>query len=524
MLEKLNSLSFLPQSFFTWALIVVVGVLYGYYKFTTWHFDVFKRLGIKGPTPLPLLGTMWPMIKKGLIHHDLELKKYGSVVGTFQGSIPMLMIYDLEIIKQILIKDFSNFTNRFDPGFSNYPLDKMLLVLKDDHWKHVRNHLTPTFTAGKLRKMDGKMHRCLDALLSTLEKKADAKETFEFRQLCGAFTMDVIASTAFGVEVDSLNDVNNVFVKMAKKAFDFSFSNVTTLILFFAPFLVKPLSKVGISIFPRDATEFFGKVVDKAMADRKKGNEDDVDFLQLMTNAQVGGEDFEKSTWSTKGLTHQEILAQGILFFFAGYETTANTLSLLGYQLALNPECQEKLIKEVDEAMADKKHVTYDIAQNMSYLDMCINETLRMYPAGPRTDRVAKTDITINGVFIPKGMIIGIPIYAFQNDPEIWPEPEKFNPERFTEDAKESRDPISFMPFGSGPRNCVGMRLALMELKMSMVHILQRMKFVVSEETQIPLKLDKLKMQGVNGIRIKVERRVKDETSTGPTTCNGTHL
>jgi cytochrome P450 family 3 subfamily A len=138
---------------------------------------------------------------------------------------------------------------------------------------------------------------------------------------------------------------------------------------------------------------------------------------------------------------------------------------------------------------------------------MCLSEVLRLYPSGPRTDRVTKNEITIKGVRIPKGMTIGVPIYALQNDPEIWPNPTKFDPERFTPEAKEGRNPFNYFPFGLGPRNCVGMRLALMELKMAMVFLLQRLKFVVCEDTQIPLQLNKLKMVGVNGIKLRVERR-----------------
>lgn len=502
----------------TW-LVVTTGVVFLIYKYCVWHFGVFKRLGIKGPTPYPAVGTMGPMMKVGLMKHDLELKKeYGSVVGTFMGRLPNLMIYDPEMLKQILVKDFSNFSNRYDPNIHDYPLEKMVVFLKDEHWKHVRNHLAPTFSSGKLRKMNGKMMHCVDTFLKNLERNADKKEIFDFRELSGAFTMDVIASTAFGLQIDSHNDPKNQFVKMAKKAFDFNFTKLSTLLFFFFPFLIKPLGRIGLPIFPKDVVDFFSAAVNRAMSERKDANSDNMDFLQLMINAEAEDEvkkqtngEVRSSTedgWNkSKGLTHDEVLAQGIVFFLAGYETTANTLALFGYQLAVNPDVQERLIKEIDDVMKDEKHVTYDLVQKMPYLEMCLSEILRLYPAGPRTDRVTKCDVVINGLFIPKGMIVVVPIYAIQNDPEFWTNPEKFDPERFAPEAKESITPFTFMPFGLGPRNCVGMRLALMELKMSMVHILQRLKFVVCEKTQIPLQLEKLKMQGVDGIKLKVEKR-----------------
>jgi cytochrome P450 family 3 subfamily A len=505
----------------TWVYIFVPTV-YVAYKYATWNFGVFKKLGINGPRPWPIVGTSWTMITRGLVEHDMSFRKYGSVVGTFQGRTPILMIFDVEILKQILIKDFSNFTNRFPAPFTDYPVRKMLTVLQGDNWKHVRNILTPTFSSGKLRKMNKQIQKCSETFMANLLDKAEKNEIFDFREICGAFTMDVIASTAFSVQIDSHNDPNNKFVTMGKKAFMFRLTSPKLLVFFFFPFLVRPLSKLGISIFDSDVTQFFVDVIHQLMDQRNtEETKKSVDFLQLMMDSsekEETGEDVSKDKWTSddksenskpRGLTHEELLAQGFLFFLAGFETTANTLSLLAYSLATHPECQEKLIKEIDEVTKENAEIDYDVVNKMTYLDMCLSETLRLYPAGPRTDRVCGSDTTINGVFIPKGMTIVSPIYVLHMDPEVWPNPTEFNPERFTAEAKEARNPYYYMPFGVGPRNCVGMRLALTELKMAAATILQRMKFVKCEETQVPLKLNKISMKGENGIKIRMEKRQK---------------
>lgn len=507
----------------TWILIAVVVIL-AYYRYYSWHYGIFKRLGIPGPTPIPLLGTMLPMMKEGVEASVTNMKTYGKVIGAFQGPTPLLMIHDTDILKKILVTEFSNFTNRFNPGISDYPLAKLITAVKDEHWKHIRSHLTPTFSSGKLRKMNAKMLQSIETLYGNLEKSMIKDEVFEFRALCGAFTMDVIASTAFGVKVDSHNDPNNQFVRMAKKAIEMSFASFNAILFLFLPFLVKPLSSLGLmSLFPKDAITFFVSVIDRAISERQNLDSEstDVDFLQLMVNAHVDDDEYkkkteeeksssEKATWTkSKGLSHEEILAQSILFFLAGYDATANTLALFGYELACHPDIQDRLIEEIDRVMKDEKQVTYDLvhASSMPYLDMCISEVLRLYPSGFRTDRVTRNETTINGVRIPKGMTIGISIYALQRDPDVWPDPNKFDPERFTPEAKAARDPFYYLPFGIGPRNCVGMRLALMELKMAMVYLLQRLKFVVCEETEIPLELQKLRMAAVKGIKLKVMKR-----------------
>uniref|UniRef100_A0A8C4Q666 Cytochrome P450 n=1 Tax=Eptatretus burgeri TaxID=7764 RepID=A0A8C4Q666_EPTBU len=106
----------------------------------------------------------------------------------------------------------------------------------------------------------------------------------------------------------------------------------------------------------------------------------------------------------------------------------------------------------------------------LPYLDMVISETLRMFPIAVRLERVCKESIELGGLHLPRGMIIGVPLFALHRDPSIWPEPEEF---RFTKEAKEDRNPYTYLPFGAGPRNCIGMRFALMHMKMGLVALIQ---------------------------------------------------
>ncbi|CAO2630601.1 Cytochrome P450 3A31 [Lemmus lemmus] len=125
----------------------------------------------------------------------------------------------------------------------------------------------------------------------------------------------------------------------------------------------------------------------------------------------------------------------------------------------------------------------------MEYLDMVLSETLRLYAIANRLERVCKQDVEMNGVFIPKGSVVMIPIFSLHRDPQYWPEPEEFRPERFSKEKKGSIDPYVYMPFGNGPRNCIGMRFALMNIKLALTKLLQNFSFQPCKETQIPLKL-----------------------------------
>ncbi|ESO10628.1 hypothetical protein HELRODRAFT_72659, partial [Helobdella robusta] len=455
--------------------------------YATWTFDTFTKMGIRGPKPIMCLGNFAGLYKMGITKYDLEMKKkYGQIHGEFLGRQPVLTIYDTAILKQIMIKDFHLFTNHFNLGVTPPPLDKMLSLLKDDHWKFVRSIMSPTFSSGKMRKMSDQINVCCRTLCENLKVEADKKRVFDLKTICDAFTMDTIASTAFGVSIDSHNDPNNVFVRMARDVFKLKLTPGIAL-MFLAPFLLKPLNRLGVPLSKNDVLQFFTEVVKKAI--RNRDDDKHLDFLQLMLNAHKedgDDEDDDDEDDDDDVSGNEDLLAQCLLFFLVGFETTSTALSYFGYNMACNSEAQEKLFEEVSENIGDKEP-TYDSIRQLTYLDMCLNETLRMFPFGTRTDREALQDVTINGLFIPKGMVVGIPIYALQNDPEHWHDPHLFNPERFSPtnwDPKTS-DPLRFMPFGAGPRKCVGMRLAKMEVKMAVVHMIRNFRFVASEETDV---------------------------------------
>ncbi|XP_012878861.1 PREDICTED: cytochrome P450 3A13 [Dipodomys ordii] len=183
-------------------------------------------------------------------------------------------------------------------------------------------------------------------------------------------------------------------------------------------------------------------------------------------------------------LSDLELAAQSIIFIFAGYETTSLTLSFAMYLLALHPDVQKKLQEEVDRTLPNKAPVTYDAVMEMEYVDMVVNEVLRLYPIAGRLERACKADVEISGVVIPKNTVVMVPTYALQRDAKYWPEPEEFRPERFSKKNKESINPYIYMPFGAGPRNCIGMRFALMNIKLALVRLMQNFSFQPCKETQ----------------------------------------
>uniref|UniRef100_A0A8C8YY62 unspecific monooxygenase n=1 Tax=Prolemur simus TaxID=1328070 RepID=A0A8C8YY62_PROSS len=326
----------------------------------------------------------------------------------------------------------------------------------------------------------------------------------------GAYSMDVITATSFGVNIDSLNNPKDPFVEKAKRLLKFDFLDPLFLSITLFPFLIPIFEMLNISVFPKDVTNFLKNSVKRMKESRLQDKQKHrVDFLQLMIDTQNS-----KETESHRVLSDMEIIAQSIIFIFAGYDTTSSVLSFIMYELATHPDVQQKLQEEIDATLPNKTPATYDALLQMEHLDMVVNETLRLFPIAGRIERVCKKDVEIKGVFIPKGVVVMIPTHALQRDPKYWPEPEEFRPERFSKKNKDNIDPYLYMPFGTGPRNCIGMRFALLNMKLALVKILQNFSFKPCKETQVPVKLSPTGLlQPEKPIVLKVESR--DGTISG---------
>uniref|UniRef100_A0A672LXA1 Cytochrome P450 3A n=1 Tax=Sinocyclocheilus grahami TaxID=75366 RepID=A0A672LXA1_SINGR len=439
----------------TWALLMLfVALLYVY---GSWPHSFFKKLGIPGPKPLPFFGTMLEY-RKGFHQFDVEcLKKYGRVWGIYDARQPVLCIMDQSIFKTILVKEcYSLFTNRRNFRL-NGPLYDAVSIVEDEDWRRIRSVLSPSFTSGRLKEMFGIMKTHSHILVDNLGKTATRGEAVDIKEFFGAYSMDVVTSTAFSVDIDSLNNPKDPFVTNIKKMLKFDLLNPLFLITALFPFITPVLEKMDFAFFPTSVTDFFFAALKKIKSERVASDHKKkrVDFLQLMVDSQTAGKEHTE-----KGLSDHEILSQSMIFIFGGYETTSSTLSFFFYNLATNPEAMEKLQEEIDQTFPDKAPVDYEAVMNMEYLDAALNESLRLFPIVGRLERVCKKTVDINGLLIPKDMVVMIPTFALHRDPDYWSDPESFKPERFTKGNKESIDPYMYMPFGLGPRNCIGMRFA----------------------------------------------------------------
>lgn len=381
---------------------------------------------------------------------------------------PVFLIRSPELVRQIAIKDFEHFTNRkrFFVDTKNSLFGNSIFQLEDQKWKDMRSSLSPAFTGSKMRAM---FELIRDVGEDTVKYLKESKQTvLNLRDFLSRYANDVIATTAFGFQINSNKDRDNEFYKMGEKVTDVDFHDL------FRPDMINLLMEI-----------------------RGEG---------------VQGQNDKKASHHWNDM---EIVAQSFIFFFAAFDTVSATLSFLSQELLENQDCQDRLREEILEIAdsLDGEPLSYEALGKMKYADAVIAEAMRKWPAIPFIDRVCKKTLVLQDpdtgkdVTIKKGDFIQMFTVGIQRDPRYFPDPMKFDPERFSEDNKKSIEAGTVFPFGIEPRMCIGNRFALLEMKSLLFHLFKNYKFEKHEKSVIPLlKLDPAtsKLEPAGGFWVKL--------------------
>ena len=194
------------------------------------------------------------------------------------------------------------------------------------------------------------------------------------------------------------------------------------------------------------------------------------------------------SNQTAKKLTEDEIIAQGVVFFIAGYEATATTLSWAAYELALNPSIQQRLYEEIKTAVDTNGDIDYGLLSKLPFLDAVISETLRLHNPVVKLKRICteKCHLDDTDITMEEGQQVEIAVHVVHHTEQFHPEPYMFNPNRFMPENRHMIIPYSYLPFGGGPRNCIGMRFGLMEAKIALACIIKHYKLMRTDTTAVP--------------------------------------
>ncbi|EDW92579.1 cytochrome P450 9c1 [Drosophila yakuba] len=486
--------------------VAFVGLLL--YKWSVYPFGYFSKRGVAHEKPIPLLGNIpWSVLmgQESYIKHSIDLHlrlKQHKVYGVYNLRDPLYYLADPELIRQVGIKSFDTFANHrkgITDGFDDSSvISKSLLSLRDRRWKQMRSTLTPTFTSLKIRQMFELIHYCNVEAVDYVQRQLDAGTSeLELKNFFTRYTNDVIASAAFGIQVNSFKDPNNEFFSIGQRISEFTFwGGLKVMLYILMPRLMKALR---VPVMDMNNVDYFKKLVFGAMKYRKEQSIVRPDMIHLLMEAQrqfkaeqEGSTDLRSGAQEDRAeFNDDDLLAQCLLFFSAGFETVATCLSFTSYELMMNADVQEKLHEEilaVKEQLGEKP-LDYNTLVGMKYLDCVVSESLRKWPPAFVLDRMCSSDFQLKDeagevvANLREDDLVHINVAALHHDPDNFPEPEEFRPERFDEEHKHEIRQFTYLPFGVGQRSCIGNRLALMEVKSLIFQLVLRYHLKPTDRT-----------------------------------------
>ncbi|CAK9821354.1 Cytochrome P450 9e2 [Anthophora retusa] len=478
--------------------LVLFAVFLAIYYYNKRKHSVFNEHGILHIPPTPILGNFGSIVTKRetmteVIQKSYDLHPDAKYVGFYEFLQPIILLRDPDMFKTIAVKNSDSFPDhrQFVDKRTDPLLGGMLFQLSGEQWKEQRNMLSPTFTSSKIKSMFKQMSDCAQRFTTTLSKLSEKEREVEMRNLLARYTNDVIASCVYGVSVDTMKEPKNIFYVYGRAATLLSgFANSIKMMMHRnCPTLAVAL---GLRFVQKKQTDFFTDIVQKTIKEREATGTQGSDMLQLMM-------DIRNRKDSSKGMSVNDIIAHAFTFFFGGFDTVSSQSSFIAHMLVENPEVQERLQEEIDETLEKTNgQVTYEAIMEMKYLDAVVNETLRLFPIIVFLDRICTSPFELPPALpgkkpfvVQPGMNVWLPVHSVQRDPRYFENPDKFDPDRFLNDGKKILNSATYMPFGIGPRMCIGNRFALTEMKVLLCHLLARCNLKACSKTLIPMELDK---------------------------------
>ncbi|KAL1509557.1 hypothetical protein ABEB36_004271 [Hypothenemus hampei] len=469
-------------------ILVVLLIIYAYFQYS---YCYWKSKGV------PYLKPKFPLGNNELVGFEAysygienvrwyqEFKKIGAKFGgAWSWATPVLLLTDPEYYKDVLVKDFRYFINRdfyHNPKFD--PKNENLFVAVNEDWRQLRHKLSPIFTSAKMKMMYELVLKCSEPMMDRLRKHAKNNNAVDIREVVASFSTDVIGCVAFGLECKSFASEEAVFRKMGKEIFRSTPKSKLFLVL--SRLCSDTAQKLGVNNIPEVVTQFFTEIITETIQYRQKNGIKIQDFLDLL----IGLYESKENNFS-----FNDLIGNVILFFIAGFDTSSATMSCTLFELAKQPTIQNKVRDEIYSVL--KKHqgkLTYDAFQEMTYLRQCIDETLRMYPPVQNLARFCEKPYKFknSNLILDKGITVLISTVAVGRDPEYYPNPDLFDPERFNSANKAARNPFVYLPFGEGPRHCIGKRFGIMQSSIALINILKNYKISISPNSTRSITLKK---------------------------------
>ncbi|NXF87119.1 CP4V2 protein, partial [Eubucco bourcierii] len=453
---------------------------------------------------------------KQLQHYSEEFRSL-PLFKLWVGPLPFVILYHPDSVEAILTSS-KHIEKSYLYKFLHPWLGTGLLTSTGEKWRSRRKMITPTFHFAILADFLEVMNEQGSILLEKLENHVD-KEPFDVFIDITLCALDIICETAMGRNVAAQKNKDSEYVSAVYRMSDLIHSRQKSPWLW--PDFLYMLFREGKD--HERSLKILHNFTDTVIAE-KAGEMENTKQVKHDTDSNSEGSGSKKrkafldmllNATDDEGnkLSYRDIREEVDTFMFEGHDTTAAAMNWALYLLGRNPEVQKKVHSELDEVFGNtERPVTMDDLKNLRYLDCVVKEALRLYPSVPMFARTLREDCCIRGHEIPKGANVIVLTYALHRDPEIFPDPEEFKPERFFPENSKGRHPYAYVPFSAGPRNCIGQRFAQMEEKTLLALIMRRFWVESNQRPEDLGMAGELILRPNNGIWIKLKRRPNVET------------
>ena len=393
--------------------------------------------------PTPSGGNLREMVRNPLQFFQSIASRYGDIVCYRPAPEPAYLINHPDYICHVLVDNNRNYSKATS---SNLLFKKVigegLLTSESETWRKQRRMMQPTFHHTRIEQLDGLIVEVTQSMLGRWQAVFESNQPLDIAREMAALTLTVTTRSLFGVDLgDEVREVGEIINSAAK-------------------YLEKPSDPHMVQ-----SKQEFGEVVDRIIQQRRKNFKDGGDLLSSMILAR------DENTGVV--MDDEQLRNQVMTLLLAGYETTASTLTWTWYLLSQNPWAVERLRTEVRETL-NGRAPQYSDLERLPYIGMVLDESLRLFPTAWTLGRRAIGEDEIGGYHVPANTVIAICIYTLHRHPGFWDDPDAFDPERFSPENIKKHNKYAYIPFGAGPRQCIGNNFGLMEAALVMACILQR--------------------------------------------------
>ncbi|CAI5450589.1 unnamed protein product [Caenorhabditis angaria] len=496
------------------AIISAVLALFLYYANSIWNlFRTYEHAKkIPGPEIHPIFGNVPSLINSTTADLGGIFKNWAKNQREKGDQIMRMVLFGNMYVWPLngktvaKILDSTTELNKGDDYsfFIPWVGNGLLLENGGDRWRSHRKMLTPTFHFAKLEGYFEVFNTECQILIEQIEKFAESGESFNIFPYVKRCLLDIICETAMGIKIDAQNNHEHKYIQACEKYMRMA------VIHWFTPWVRHPLlfKLLGYQKQTEDYLTTMKGFTEKVIRERRAAHasgEIEINTSKRMMNFL----DLLLSQEDSNNLSEEDIRQEVDTFMFAGHDTTTSASSFALWNIAHNSDVQQKIYEELVEVFGEdpRTDVTLENISKLGYLDKVLKESKRIIAPVPAVQRKLKNELEIDGYIIPRGSNITIAPIVLHNNADVFPNPDVFDPERFSPEEISKRHPYDFIPFSAGLRNCIGQKFAQLNEKVLICHILRNFEIEPTLKWNETIPCVEVVTKPSKGIPLKLKRR-----------------